>query len=234
MLRKVDSGGLGFSDLGWLRSRFHFSFAEYRNPDNVQFGVLRVLNDDLVAPGRGFDMHPHRDFEILSYVVNGELTHVDSMGNTRTLSRGEVQYMSAGTGVRHTEHNGGARTLRLLQVWLFPDREGHQPSYGDRRFAWEERRNRWLLVAAGPDGGAPIEVHQDVHVSAVELDAGRDIGLRVGPDRQAYLLQVEGSSSVNGVDLDERDALKIVGEDVVVAARATSHVFVVEMARPAA
>lgn len=233
MLRKIDSSGLGSSHLGWLRSRFHFSFAEYRNPDNLQFGALRVLNDDLVAPGHGFEMHPHSDFEILSYVVEGQLTHSDSMGNTRTLSRGEVQYMSAGTGVLHAEHNRGAKTLRMLQIWLIPDEKGHQPSYGDRRFLWEERKNRWLLIAAGPRDDAPITVHQDVHVSALELDAGLDIGLRVGSDRQAYLVQVEGSSSVNGVDLDERDALEIVGEDVVVAARTTSHDLVIEMARAA-
>lgn len=231
MLRKIDNETLGAADRGWLRSRFHFSFAEYRNPENVHFGVLRVLNDDLVAPGSGFETHPHRDFEILSYVVEGELTHSDSMGNTRTLSRGELQYMSAGTGVLHAEHNRGTTTLRLLQIWLYPDEEGHAPAYGDHRFAWEDRKNRWLLLAAGPGGDAPVTVHQDVHVSAVELDAGRDIGLRVAPDRQAYLLQVEGSSSVNGVDLDERDALEIVGEDVVVAARTTSHIFVIEMPR---
>jgi redox-sensitive bicupin YhaK (pirin superfamily) len=141
--------------------------------------------------------------------------------------------MSAGTGVLHAEHNRGGSTLRLLQVWLFPDRQGLDPGYGDHRFAWEERRNRWLLVAAGPGDDAPITVHQDARVSALELDAGRDLGLRLGPDRQAYLLQVEGSSSVGGVDLDERDALEIVGEDVVVAARTTSHIFVIEMARPA-
>jgi hypothetical protein len=233
MVRKIDSAGLGSSDRGWLRSRFHFSFAEYRNPDNVDFGVLRVLNDDLVAPGHGFDMHPHSDFEILSYVVDGELTHADSLGNARTLSRGEVQYMSAGTGVLHSEHNRGDVVLRLLQLWLYPDARGHEPRYGDHSFAWDERRNRWLLIAAGPGGGAPVTVRQDAHVSAVELDAGRDIGLRVGPERQAYLLQVEGSSSVSGVELDERDALEIVGEDVVVAARATSHLLVVEMARTA-
>ena len=136
MLRKIDSAGLGTSDLGWLRSRFHFSFAEYRDPDNVHFGALRVLNDDLVAPGHGFGMHPHSDFEILSYVVDGALTHADSMGNEHTLTRGEVQYMSAGTGVLHSEHNRGEETLRFLQIWVFPDEEGHAPSYGDHRFAW--------------------------------------------------------------------------------------------------
>jgi redox-sensitive bicupin YhaK (pirin superfamily) len=232
MLRKIDSAGLGSSDLGWLRSRFHFSFADYRDPDNVNFGVLRVLNDDLVAPGHGFGMHPHSDFEILSYVVDGELTHGDDMGNQHTIGRGEVQYMSAGTGVRHSEYNHGQSTLRFLQIWIVPDEKDHEPSYGDHRFAWEARKDAWLLLAAGPDGDAPITVHQDARLSVVELGAGRELGYAVGPGRQAYLLQIEGSSSANGVDLDERDALEIVEEDVVIKPVTASHVFVIEMAKP--
>lgn len=235
MLRKIDSAGLGTSDLGWLRSRFHFSFAEYRDPDRIHFGALRVLNDDLVTPGHGFEMHPHSDFEILSYVVDGELTHADSMGNARTLGRGEVQHMSAGTGVRHSEHNRGDTVLRFLQIWIIPDEKGHEPSYGDHRFAWEDRRNDWLLLATGPGGDAPITVHQDVHISVAELDAGCQIDLKVAPGRQAYLLQVEGSSGIGGTQLDERDALEIADEDedVVIEAHTTSHLFVIEMAKPA-
>ena len=119
MLTKIESKNMGNSNLGWLKSKFHFSFAEYYNPDNINFGVLRVINDDLVQPNTGFDTHPHRDMEIISYVVNGELTHGDSMGNKNTITRGHVQYMSAGTGVYHSEHNFGKDTLRLLQIWIF-------------------------------------------------------------------------------------------------------------------
>jgi quercetin 2,3-dioxygenase len=230
MLRKIGRETLGTSDLGWLFSRFHFSFAEYHDPDRMHFGALRVLNDDLVAPGSGFDLHPHRDFEILSYVIDGRLTHADSMGNTHTLGRGEVQYMSAGTGVSHSEHNRGDETLRFLQVWIIPDVKGHEPAYGDHRFAWDEREGRWLHVAAG-DGSAPVTAHQDVHISVAEIGSGRELALPVAAGRQAYLLQVEGSSSVNGVELEERDALEIVEEDVVVKAVTTSHVFVTEMAK---
>jgi quercetin 2,3-dioxygenase len=230
MLRKIDRESLGTSDHGWLFSRFHFSFAEYHDPGRMHFGALRVLNDDLVTPGAGFDLHPHSDFEILSYVVDGRLTHADSMGNTHTLGRGEVQYMSAGTGVWHSEHNRGDETLRFLQVWIFPDAKGHEPAYGEHRFTWGERADRWLQVAAG-DGSAPVTVHQDVHISVAEIQAGRELALPVAAGRQAYLLQVEGSSSVNDVDLGERDALEIVEEDVVVRAVTTSHVFVTEMAK---
>ena len=181
MLKKIDSAGLGASDLGWLRSRFHFSFAEYHDPMNVHFGVLRVLNDDLVAPGRGFDMHPHSDFEILSYVVDGALTHGDSMGNAHTLTRGEVQYMSAGSGVLHSEHNLGDKTLRFLQVWLLPDEKGRAPAYGDYRFDWEARKDRWLLIASGPDGGAPVT---STRTRDQRDDSGRSrIGFAVAPAR---------------------------------------------------
>jgi hypothetical protein len=233
MLKKIDSEGLGGSDLGWLRSRFHFSFADYYDPDNVNFGVLRVVNDDLVAPGAGFGDHPHRDMEILSYVVDGELTHADSMGNRHTLTRGEVQYMSAGTGVTHSEYNTGAETLRFLQIWILPDRKGHTPNYGDHRFPWESRSNQWLLMASGSDGEAPIRLHQDATIRALELDAGRDIPLTVAPGRQAYLVQIEGTSTIDGLRLHARDALEIVGEDVTIHAEGASHILVVEMATDA-
>ena len=185
MLRKRHHEELGTSDLGWLFSRFHFSFAEYHDPQNMHFGALRVLNDDLVGPGHGFDLHPHSDFEILSYVVDGELTHADSMGNTHTLRRGEVQYMSAGTGVLHSEHNRGGETLRFLQVWVFPDARGHAPAYGDHRFAWDERKDRWLGIASG-DGTAPVTVHQDVRISAHRA-GGRAPAGSAGRGRQAGL-----------------------------------------------
>ena len=121
MLRKLDHNNMGKSNLGWLRSVFHFSFAEYYNPKNINFGVLRVINDDLVDSQTGFPTHPHQNMEIISYVVNGELTHGDSMGNESTITRGHVQYMSAGTGVYHSEQNFGDETLRLLQIWILPD-----------------------------------------------------------------------------------------------------------------
>ena len=230
MLRKIDSASLGTSDLGWLRSRFHFSFAQYYDPDNINFGVLRVVNDDLVQPGTGFDTHPHRDMEIVSYVVDGELTHADSMGNTHTLTRGQVQYMSAGTGVTHSEHNRGEGVLRFLQIWILPDAHGHSPDYGDYRFPWEARKNQWLALVSGPGGGAPITIHQDAAISAVELDEGKEIALPVRPGRQVYLEQIEGASSIGGVELGERDALEIVGEGVTIRALEASHILIVEMA----
>ena len=229
MLTRYDAARLGTSALGWLRSRFHFSFAGYHDPARVRFGVLRVVNDDLVEPGTGFDTHLHRDMEIVSYVIDGELTHGDSMGNRNTLSRGHVQYMSAGTGVLHSEHNLGDPTLRFLQIWIFPDEKGLAPAYGDHRFDPDARRDRWLTLVSGPGGDAPIKLHQDVHIRALELGAGREMALPVAPGRQAYLVQIEGASEANGVELGERDGLEIVGEDVVLTARETSHFLVIEM-----
>ena len=136
MLRRLPVEKMGESNLGWLRSKFHFSFAEYYNEKNINFGVLRVINDDYIAPGTGFPTHPHRDMEIISYVIEGKLTHKDSMGNESTLERGEVQYMSAGTGVTHSEYNKHAEDTRILQIWVLPDRKGHTPNYGEYKFKY--------------------------------------------------------------------------------------------------
>jgi redox-sensitive bicupin YhaK (pirin superfamily) len=229
MLRKIDHQSMGTSDLGWLKSRFHFSFADYYNPKNIHFGPLRVLNDDLVQPGTGFDTHPHRDMEIVSYIVEGELTHGDSLGNRQTLSRGQVQYMSAGTGVRHSEHNRGQGVLRFLQIWIVPDRKDHEPRYGDHRFVWEDRKNRWLPLVSGTEGAAPIQIHQDASISVLELEPDHEIRFEVKSARQAYLVQVEGTSKVNGTPMGPQDALEAVTEDLTVRAETLSHILVIEM-----
>lgn len=229
MLRKIDNNKMGSSDLGWLKSKFHFSFAEYYNPSNMNFGSLRVINDDLVEAGTGFDTHPHRDMEIISYVIDGELTHGDSMGNKRTLSRGHVQYMSAGTGVFHSEHNLGEETLRFLQIWILPDKKGYEPNYGDFKFEWDDRKNKWLNIVFPKDGNAPIKINQDSNIFVLELDMDKEIEFKVGEGRQAYLVQIEGSSNINNIGLNMRDALEIVEEDIKIKALETSHFLVIEM-----
>jgi redox-sensitive bicupin YhaK (pirin superfamily) len=169
--------------------------------------------------------------EIISYIVEGELTHGDSMGNRQTLSRGQVQYMSAGTGVRHSEHNRGSGILRFLQIWIVPDRQNHEPRYGDHRFVWEDRKNRRLPLVSGTDGKAPIRIHQDATISVLELDPGREIAFPVGESRQAYLVQIEGSSEVNDMELGTRDALETVAEGLAIRAQNLSHFLVIEMGR---
>ncbi|MCW2278504.1 pirin family protein [Heliophilum fasciatum] len=229
MLRKIESKNMGKSDLGWLQSTFHFSFAEYYNPKNINFGVLRVLNDDLIEPQTGFDTHPHRDMEIISYVVQGSLTHGDSMGNRETLTRGQVQYMSAGTGVWHSEHNLGDNLLRLLQIWVLPDQKGYAPTYGDYRFAWSDRQNKWLPIVSGKNGEAPIKINQDVNFYVLELDQGKEINFSVESGRQAYVVQIEGSSQINDVALNARDALEVTEESITLKATERSHNMLIEM-----
>lgn len=229
MLRKLDHRKMGKSNLGWLKSIFHFSFAEYFNIDNMNFGVLRVINDDLIEGNTGFDLHPHKDMEIVSYVVEGELTHGDTMGNRNTISRGHVQYMSAGTGVYHSEYNLGDSTARLLQIWVIPDKKGYKPAYGDYRFNWDDRKNKWLNIVSSKDGDAAIKINQDANFYVVELDEGKEIDFQVGSNRQAYLVQIEGNSTINNLELNERDALEIVEEDILIKADKKSHVLVIEM-----
>ncbi|WP_097025451.1 pirin family protein [Clostridium peptidivorans] len=229
MLKKIESKNMGSSDLGWLRSKFHFSFAEYYNTNNMNFGVLRVINDDLVEAGTGFDTHPHRDMEIISYVVNGELTHGDSMGNKNTITRGHVQYMSAGTGVYHSEHNLGRDELRFLQIWILPDNNGYKPNYGDYRFNWNDRQNAWLHMVSSKQGKATIKVNQDVNLSALELEENNEIDYLVKEGRQAYLVQIEGKSNINGITLNQRDAMEIIEESIKIKAETLSHFIIIEM-----
>ena len=229
MLKKINHKNMGASDLGWLKSLFHFSFAEYYNPKNMNFGVLRVVNDDLVNPSTGFDTHPHKDMEIISYVIEGALTHGDSMGNRRTLTRGDVQYMSAGRGVYHSEHNFGTQTLRFLQIWIMPDAKNHQPNYGDFQFEWDARKNHWFQIVSSKEGNAPIKINQDINISVLSLDGGKVLDFDVKQDRQAYLIQIEGKSSVNQIELNERDALEILEEKLEIESKSQSHFIILEM-----
>ncbi len=235
MLNHIDNHKMGHSDLGWLQSTFHFSFAGYYNPDNMNFGVLRVLNDDLIATGTGFGMHPHNNMEIISYVIDGELTHQDNMGNKNTLPRGMVQYMSAGTGVMHSEHNLSEGTARLLQLWIVPSENGLKPNYGDHAFDWDLRVNQWLHMVSSTDGDAPVKIHQDVNIYSLALDKGLSSSFVINPSRQAYLVQIEGQSKINGSDskpiiLQQKDSLEIYEETFTVTATDTSHFLLIEMA----
>jgi redox-sensitive bicupin YhaK (pirin superfamily) len=236
MIRHIDHNLMGRGVHGWLDSHFHFSFAEYYNPANMKFGSLRVVNDDMVKPGTGFDTHPHRDMEIVSYVVQGELTHADSMGNSNTLGRGQVQYMTAGTGVLHSEHNFGRGMLRFLQIWIEPNKIGRAPSYGDFKFNWEDRLGRWMPIASGSqESPAPIKLHADCSIFASVISEGESLEFKVYPGRQAYLVLVEGKASIgrNKHVMDERDALEAIEEDINATADQGSyaHFLILEMKR---
>ena len=231
MVNVIKSADMGRSDHGWLHSQFHFSFAEYFNPDNIQFGALRVVNDDTFDPHGGFDTHPHDNMEILSYVVDGRLTHKDSLGNGNTIGRGDVQYMSAGTGILHSEFNETDEPLRFLQIWILPDAQGYQPNYGDHRFAWEDRVGKWLPIASGEDGGAPIRIHQDMNVLVSALGADETLYYDLDPERQAYLIQIEGEGMVNGNELSQGDAAEITAaKEVSIRSKTPSHYILFDMA----
>jgi len=236
MIRYIDSKKMGRGIHGWLDSHFHFSFADYYNPSNMQFGVLRVINDDMVKPGTGFDTHSHANMEIISYVVDGELTHADSMGNRHTLTRGQVQYMSAGTGVMHSEHNLGGDMLRFLQIWILPNAEGVAPNYGDFRFDFADRENKWLPIATGIDNNqsaAPVKIHADINVYAAVATSGHPLEFPVLPGRQAYLVMIEDNATINGIATYTRDALEIVEENIQVEPEGSAHMLIIEMAKDA-
>ncbi|MEG0391610.1 MAG: pirin family protein, partial [Anaerovoracaceae bacterium] len=214
MIRVMKNERMGKSDLGWLNSSFHFSFAEYYNPSNMNFGVLRVINDDRVAPNSGFPTHPHENMEIVSYVVDGVLTHRDSMGNERELTRGQVQYMSAGNGVTHSEYNLTDAPLRFLQIWIFPDKAGYTPNYGDYPYEWKDREDQWLQIVSGGEGeAAPVKLHQDMNISVISLSPGKTAEYSLEQGRQAYLVQIEGEGQINGNALNPGDGVEVVEEE---------------------
>lgn len=229
MLRKVDSRTMGKADHGWLKSLFHFSFADYYRPDNIQFGVLRVLNDDIIEAGTGFELHPHRDMEIISYVIDGSLTHGDSMGNQSTLSAGDFQYMSAGTGVMHSEHNRGLGPGRFLQIWILPDQRGHVPQYGDLKNVSALAEQKWHHAVSSFEGDGDIKIHQDVNILVGRFKGTQKLRIEVKQGRQAYLVQIKGSSSIDDIQLMARDALEISNETLDLSLISDSHFMLIEM-----
>jgi redox-sensitive bicupin YhaK (pirin superfamily) len=198
----------GHANHGWLDSWHSFSFAEYFDPDHVHWGPLRVINEDRVAAGQGFGTHGHRDMEIISYVLEGALGHKDSMGNVESITPGEVQRMSAGTGVTHSEFNySNIGTTHFLQIWILPDRTGITPGYEQKRFDDAEKRGR-LRQVVSPDGAdGSVRIHQDARMYAGLFDGAEQASLAIAPGRLAYVHLVRGTATVNGRALVAGDAL---------------------------
>lgn len=206
----------GFADHGWLKSYHTFSFADYYDPEHVGFGPLRVINEDRVAPGGGFGTHGHRDMEIISYVLEGELAHRDSLGSGSVIRPGDVQRMSAGRGVRHSEFNNSDKDeVHFLQIWIQPNELSIAPEYEEKRFTPEDKRGRLRLIAA-PDGAeGSVRIHQDARVYAGLFDGDERDELALEPDRRAFVHVARGRVTVNGEALNTGDALKIKGESKV-------------------
>ena len=199
----------GYADHGWLKATHSFSFANYYNRDKMHFGMLRVLNDDIISPSKGFDIHPHHNMEIITIPLSGALRHGDNMGNEEVISAGEVQVMSAGTGVWHSEHNASdSENLNLFQLWIFTDEKGHQPRYGQKLFSIKERINKWQLLVS-PDGrNDSLWIHQNAFISMIESLTIQKTNYKLfSKDNGIYFMLVDGEVEIEGKKLNKRDAV---------------------------
>jgi quercetin 2,3-dioxygenase len=206
----------GHADHGWLDTRFTFSFADYYDPKNVHFRTLRVMNDDRVAGGGGFPMHPHQDMEIVTYVLEGALEHRDSMGNGSVIRPGDIQYMGAGTGVTHSEFNASqTEPVHLYQIWMFPEKKGLKPAYDQKNFTDAEKRGKLRLIAS-PDGReGSVKLRQDNQLYATVLGAGESVKHSLEPERHAFVQVARGSVKLNGTTLETGDGAAISAEKTV-------------------
>jgi len=204
----------GHFDHGWLDTRHTFSFAEYHDPAHMGFATLRVINEDTVAPARGFGAHPHRDMEILTWVVSGAVEHADSMGNRAVVRPGEIQRMTAGTGVTHSEINPSpSEPLHLMQIWIVPERRGLEPGYEQQAFADADRRGRLLLIASPDRRDGSVQIHQDVSLYTSLLAAGERVDHRLAPGRRAWLQVIRGDLDVSGERVRSGDGVAVSDED---------------------
>jgi redox-sensitive bicupin YhaK (pirin superfamily) len=229
-VRRADERG--HSDIGWLQSHHTFSFADYYDPLWMGFRSLRVINDDRVLHNRGFDTHPHRDMEIVTFVLSGQLQHRDSMGNGRIIRTDEVQYMSAGSGVQHSEFNPSQdEPVHFLQIWILPERRGGEPRYADRSFAVQPTGASRLHLVASRDGrGSSFEIRQDAEIWLAKLDTGVRSAHNVAAGRHAWIHVADGTATLNGVPLHSGDGAAVSGENAIeLAATAPSRILIFDM-----
>lgn len=234
MIEKRSFASLGHADHGWLNARHHFSFADYYDPARMGWGAIRVWNDDEIKANSGFPPHPHRDMEIITYVRDGAITHQDSLGNQGRTEAGDVQVMSAGTGVRHSEYNLEPGTTRIFQIWIQPKRLGGAPTWGAKPIPKGERSGQFVVLASGfaeDDGALPIRA--DARVLAATIKAGESVTHRVAKGRHAYVVPAVGSVELTGEDgtivrLDARDGATISGETVTITGIEESEIVLVD------
>jgi len=217
MIELIPSETRGSADHGWLKAKHTFSFAEYHNPERVRFGPLRVINEDRIAPGQGFGTHPHKDMEIVTYPITGAIEHKDSMGNGTVITAGEVQRMSAGSGVQHSEFNHSQDDeLHLLQIWIFPEQKDLEPGYEQKRFSREEKLNQLRLIASrdGRDGSVTVHQRVDLYASILQVDA--EVELTIADSNKVFVQVVHGDIAVNGQKATAGDGLQITDENCVI------------------
>jgi redox-sensitive bicupin YhaK (pirin superfamily) len=223
---------LGGADHGWLKAKHHFSFASYHNPKRMNWGKIRVWNDDVIAPQSGFPPHPHADMEIITYVRTGAITHQDSLGNKGRTEAGDVQVMSAGTGITHAEYNVEDEPTTLFQIWIMPNQRGERPAWGSRPFPKDGRAGRFVTLASGLDGDEDaLRIRTDARVAGATIRAGETVEYPLGTDRRAYLVPATGALEIEGVRVNARDGAAISDVDTLrVKALEDSEVVLVDAA----
>ncbi len=210
MIKLRKSEERGHANHGWLDSYHSFSFSRYYDPEHMQYSVLRVINEDVVAPDMGFGMHPHTDMEIVTYMLSGQLRHMDNLGNGSVIRAGDVQRMTAGTGIVHSEFNASStEPAHLLQIWMLPERNGIEPGYEEKHFAAAEKLNQWRLIASRDAREGSLLIHQDVSLFAAVLEPGKTLAYELGRQRSAYLQVARGQVDLNGEILLAGDAAKL-------------------------
>lgn len=226
MLEVIRSETRGSADHGWLKAKHTFSFAEYQNPARVRFGKLRVINEDRIAPAKGFATHPHKDMEIVTYVIDGAIEHKDSMGNGTVIPAGEVQRMTAGTGVQHSEFNHSRDTeLHLLQIWIFPDKNDLEPGYEQKPFSRADKLNCLRLIGSQDGRNGSITIHQDVDLYASVLEKGSAVSHELQGDRKVFVQVVDGDITVNGETLAAGDGAQLQHEQSITISASTDAEF---------
>ena len=207
---------LGHADHGWLDARHHFSFASYHDPARMGWGSIRVWNDDTIAGTSGFPPHPHSDMEIVTFVRTGAITHKDSLGNQGRTAAGDVQVMSAGTGITHAEYNLEDEATTLFQIWILPDRTGEKPGWGQREFPKASREGGFEVLASGETDDGALDIRTDAQVAAATLKAGQSATWTTSGNRHQYLVAPTGRVTVNGVEAQPRDGIAVTGESAIV------------------
>lgn len=216
MIDIIRSDSRGTAELGWLKSKHTFSFAAYHNPERMGFASLRVVNEDWIEAGKGFDTHPHRDMEIVTYMLDGELQHKDSMGHGSVIRPGELQRMTAGTGVLHSEFNPSPdQEAHLLQIWILPEKKELEPGYEQKLFPPEEKKNRWCLVGSRDGRDGSLTIHQDVNLYSAILDESERLAIDLDVKRNGFLQIARGAIEVDGERLVAGDGVAIQGHDMI-------------------
>ena len=231
MIEIIPSESRGSADHGWLKAKHTFSFAEYHNPARVRFGPLRVINEDRIAPSKGFGTHPHKDMEIVTYPISGAIEHKDSMGNGAVITAGEVQRMTAGSGVQHSEYNHSASDeLHLLQIWIFPEQKNLKPGYEQTLFTRADKLDRLRLIASRDGRDGSVTVHQHVDIYASILQTNVEIEQTVDSSHKIFVQVISGDLSVNGQDISAGDGMQITDvNSLVIASQSEAEFLVFDM-----